>query len=182
MPSIRDFVGQQLRWKRPHLFTNSYELRTGDQVLGTISRSGTFKERTWVETEGQQWLFTRVGFSRKKIVIYSGYSPDNPPATLYPEAELASIQRSWRGNGELIFRDGRSYTWTHPGFWNPTWFWTDLSNIPLITLKRNRWLEIQPSASDLPDLPLLTLLGVYLMVVIQEEAAAATAAVSAGSF
>jgi hypothetical protein len=182
MPFIRDFIGQPLQWKRPRLFTNSYELRASDQVLATISRSGVFKERTLAEAEGRQWVFTRVGFSRKKIVVYAGEFVDKSLKVLDPAAEVASIKRNWRGHGELIFRDGRSYRWTHTGFLRRVWSWTDAYNMPLMTLKSHKTLEISPAASDLPDLALFTLLGIYIMLIMEEEAAAAAAASSAGSF
>jgi hypothetical protein len=47
--------------------------------------------------------------------------------------------------------------------------------------KLQSMVEIRPAARDLAELPLLTLLGWYLMVLRQEDTAAAAGAVAAAS-
>src|SRR5579883_81807 len=114
MPLLRDFVGQPLRWVRPRLFRNVYELRTGDTTLATLSRSGVFKSRTLAVADGRQWIFTREGAWKPRLVIYSGDSSDSGIPGMPPQP-LASIRRNWKGRGELIFNDGRTYSWTSTG-------------------------------------------------------------------
>jgi hypothetical protein len=179
MPLLRDFVGQPLRWVRPRLFRNVYELRTGDTTLATLSRSGVFKSRTLAVADGRQWIFTREGAWKPRLVIYSGDSSDSGIPGMPPQP-LASIRRNWKGRGELIFNDGRTYSWTSTGFWRPSWSLVAPWSVVLLTMKRGHVLEIAPAASDLPELPMLVLFAFYLILIAEEEAAAAAAGTAAG--
>jgi len=170
VPVFSDFIGQQLQWKRPRLFSASYELRAGDQVLATIRRAGLGKGHQ-AEVEGQQWNFKREGFVRRRVLIYPGQELAQASSELIQP--LASIKPDRKGNGQLMFRDGRTYIWSHTGHWRPNWFWTDSASTTLITIKKNRVVEFSPNASESPDLTLLTLFGFCLILLREEDAAAA---------
>lgn len=180
MPSLRDFVGQPLRWIRPRFFRNTYELRIGDTTLATVSRNGVFKSRTLATADEQQWTFTREGFLKPRLVVYPGDLSDSGESGVSSQP-LASFKRNWKGAGELIFNDGRSYSWVSTGFWRSTWSLVAPWGVTLLTMKRRHVLEIAPAASDLPELPLLALFAFYVAIVAEEEAAAAAAAASAGA-
>ena len=45
MRSIRDFVGQEIKWTQPNTFKMEYELRAGEELIGTLhfrSTHGSF--------------------------------------------------------------------------------------------------------------------------------------------
>lgn len=180
MPSLRDFVGQPLRWVRPRFFRNAYELRVGDTTLATVSRNGVFKSRTQATADDQQWTFTREGFLKPRLVVYPGDLSDFGVPGMPPQP-LASLRRNWKGTGELIFNDGRSYSWISTGFWRSTWSLVAPWGAVLLTMKKGHVLEIAPAARDLPELPLLALFAFYVVIIAEEEAAAAAAAASAGA-
>jgi hypothetical protein len=173
MSFLRDFTGQTLQWKRPRFFSTTYELRAKDQILATISRAGT--KRAIAEAEGQQWVFQREGL-RRLLVYPGGHQASNEP--LQP---LASIQPGWRWNGDLTFHDGHISTWTRTGNWRPIWSWRGPGDQILLTFKKGRLLEIAPAASDLPDLALLALFGLYLILTMEEEDATTVATSVASS-
>lgn len=168
MPFLRDFTGQSLQWKRPRFFSTTYELHAGDQVLAMISRAGT--TRAIAEAEEQQWVFLREG--QRKLRVY----PGGPQASNELVQPLASIQPGWSWNGHLTFHDGRLYTWTRRGNWRPSWSWKDPGDKTLLTLKKGRLLEIASAASDLPDLALLALFGLYLTLLMEDDDAMTVAA------
>jgi hypothetical protein len=168
MPSLRDFVGQELKWVHPYMFQNIYELRAGEQCLATLSRSGVLKRVTLAETDGQQWRFKREGNWKVSLVIYSGANEESEES----RKPLASIRRNSRGQGELMFSDGHTYTWsqTRTGFWRRTWSWAGPEGT-VLSMKKRRLLEVASTASDLPDLPLLVLFSLYLILIKEEEEA-----------
>jgi hypothetical protein len=176
MPFLRECTGKTLQWRRPHFFSTSYELRAGDQLLATVNRTGVLKQRAIAEAEGQQWTFQREGLMGRKSVIYPGAS--SAQASNEPVLALASIQPGWSGTGTLSFHDGRVYTWTRTGNWRPVWSWVGPGNKTLLSIKRGRLLEIAPAASDLPDLVLLSLFGLYLILMMESDEAASAAAIA----
>lgn len=166
---LGNYIGQELRWHRPRLMQRYYELRVEDQVLATLSRAGVFKDRTIAEIEGQKWTFKRQGF---KIKVYFGDEPVGEPRAI--------LNRRWSGKGELTFSDGRVIQWDRSGFWNPVHCWVTPEGLNVINLKRGHRIEITPQAADQPDLPLLVAFGFYLILIAEEDAAAA-ASTSAGA-
>ncbi len=170
MPSLRDCTGQELTWVRPRLLENKYELRLGNQGLASLTRRGFLKQISLAEAEGQQWRFKRRSGWKTNLAIYAGGNE------LPNEAPLASLQRRWNGQGELIFRDNHGYSWqsTRSGLWSRSWFWTGPDG-SILSMKKKRVLEIAPEARMLPDLPLLVLFSFYLILVMEDDAAAAGA-------
>ncbi len=176
MPFLREYVGKTLQWRRPHFFSTSYELCTGDQTLAYVQRTGILKQCAIAEAENQQWMFQREGLMGRKSVIYPGVSGEQEPNEA--AFALASIQPGWNGTGTLSFHDGRVYTWTRTGNWRPVWSWVGPGNKILLSIKRGRQLEIAPAASDLPDLALLSLFGIYLILMLESDEAASAAAIA----
>jgi hypothetical protein len=66
------------------------------------------------------------------------------------------------------------------GFWRPRYFWAAGDDRPLMTFRsvfgfgRNYEIEVDPAARTLEELPVLTLLGGYTMVMITGQRAAAS--------
>lgn len=175
MLTLRDFAGQQLEWKRPRLFTQAYELRSVENdVLATLSYQGNFwRRRVIAEAEGQQWVLKREGFFQNTIAIYPDHGGENVASP------LASIKRNWRGRGPIVLADGRTFNWGTGGVWRTTYSVTTAEGMELLQMKRGRRLEIDPAAGDLPELPLLVVLSLYLVLVAEEEAASTAATTAA---
>ncbi len=172
MSFIREWTGVTLQWKRPHFFSTDYELYGGGHLLARVSRTGIFRQSAQAEAEGQRWVFRREGLMGRKIVIYSDQLSSEPmPA-------LAIIQPRWNGTGRLQFHDGREYAWTRSGNWRPVWSWVGPGNKTLLSIKKGRLLEIAPAASDLPDLALLSLLGLYLILIMESDEASSAASIA----
>lgn len=176
---LRDATGITLQWRRPHFFATDYQLWMGERLLATLRRTGVMKQRAIAEAEGQQWTFQREGLMGRKLVIYPG--PGSVQALNEPEQELASIQPGWSRTGELTFHDGRVYSWTRSGNWRPVWSWVGPGNRTLLSIKKGRLLEIAPAASDLPDLALLSLFGLYLILIMEADDASYGAGAAAGA-
>lgn len=171
MPFLREWAGKTLQWKRPHFFSTTYELRAGEQALAILNRTGIMKQRAIAEAEGQAWRFQREGLMGRRCVVYPGESDESAQA-------LASIQPAWNGTGTLRFHDGRAYAWTRTGRWRPAWSWVGSDNVAILSIKRGRLLEIAPAARDLPELALLSLLGLYLILMMEADEAASAAVVA----
>lgn len=169
---LRTWTGVTLQWRRPHFFSTDYELYGGDHLLARIRRVGVLRQCAQAEAEGQRWFFRREGLMGRKMVIYPEQTSSEP---IYA---LATIQPGWCGTGTLQFQDGRVYTWTKSGNWRPAWSWVGPGNKILLTIKKGRVLEIAPAASDLPELALLCLFGLYLILMMEADEASSAAAIA----
>lgn len=172
MSFLRAWTGVTLQWKRPHFFSSNYELYGGERLLARISCTGTLKQSALAEADGQQWVFRREGLMGRRMVIYPGQTA---PESMYA---LAVIQPGWNGTGTLAFQDGRTYIWTRSGNWRPVWSWIGAGNRTLLSIKKGRMLEIAPAASDLPDLALLSLFGLYLILMMESDEVFSAAAIA----
>ena len=177
MQSLRDCANQQLTWERLRHSKNVYELRSKNQVFATLCYQGSSANSILAEADNQQWIFQREGVTHANIMIYPGSTSQNitPP--------LALMKRNMRGDGQLIFTAGRTFNWSHTGWWRPTYSWTTREDGTLLSIKKSQQLFIEPSASDLPELTLLALFGFYLILVKKEDDAtgAATSVVGYGA-
>ena len=93
--------------------------------------------------------------------------------------------------GRLEMRSGASFTWRTANFWATRYVWVDQSETELITyssgaassklkdaFKNQARLDLAPASSLLAELPLLALLGWYLIELHHEDSAAGITAVT----
>jgi hypothetical protein len=158
MSTIRESVGQDLAWIQPARTQQSFELHAGDTVVATLRL-----ERASLaigEGEGHRWTFKREGFWHPRVTVRLPNSDDN----------AATFQSSWAGGGSLELPD-RVLRFGAANFWHSQWDWQDGDKHSLVHfksqdgfLKMEGQIEIEPGAAALPELPLIVVLGWYLLV------------------
>jgi hypothetical protein len=86
-------------------------------------------------------------------------------------------------SGALTFADGRAFAWQKPGWFTRVRVWVDSAGTELVRFRPVRRslvaVTAQPKAMRQPELPLLILLGHYLIVLARRDGEAASAAASA---
>ena len=88
------------------------------------------------------------------------------------EEVVATFTRDWRGAGLVRFASGPEYRWGRSGFWRSVWFWSSDQQERLIAyrsavaLTRRFGMEVDPAANRLAELPVLVMLGAYLMAIL----------------
>jgi hypothetical protein len=176
MRTIREVVERALRWTQPSALKGEYDLHAGDEVVATLRWQKTFGSLALAETAGDTWTFKRSGFLRPKVTVRVPES----------ETEAAVFKPGWGGEGALRFSDGRCYQWQKTSFWHSEWAFANEAGEPLVHFKPDvaffkqaAEVKVEPGAAALADLPLLTVLGWYLMLLLSEDAAEAAAAVVA---
>jgi hypothetical protein len=176
--------GRDLLWVKPKWSRRAFELRTGEAVLGTLVwKRGSQAVAQWGEF---RYRFDRKGWFNQRITVHvdaSGQETSEPLATFSP-----------RG-GILAAPDGRTFVWKKPQRsstgrrWHSEHIWVDGTGTELVRfrpLKHSSVEVIMPQLiSAQPELPLLTLLGQYLIALASQDAETAsiagTAAVVASS-
>jgi hypothetical protein len=170
MNRIATLIGREPKWSQPHAFKMEYELRAGDEVVATLRFDSAFKARATGESADGRWRFDRLGMFCHRVVVTEHDSG----------AEILSFTpRKWGSGGVLEFPDGRTFH-SAGSVWGTRYTFTGPSQEPLFELRNcgvlhhAATLHIARDAARVPELPLLVILGWYLDVMAQSDAAGVT--------
>jgi hypothetical protein len=170
MKSIRDVAGGELGWVQPARTKQAFELQSGDDVVGTL---------VWArmslatgETADGSWTFKREGFWHPRITVRVTGSEDN----------VALFSPNWGGGGTLDIVGRQPLRFASANFWRSQWDWSGAAGEPLVHFKSRQGLlkmegqvEIVAEAAASPDVPMLVVLGWYLLILFARDAAASSA-------
>jgi hypothetical protein len=173
-----DSEGQSsvLVWVKPKRTRRQFELRSRDTVLATLTwNRGSTALAQW---GASQYHLNRHGWLRPRVLVRDASAGDT-------SEPLATFTQ--RG-GALTFHDGRVFRWKKPKRLTNERIWADAAGTELARFRPGRHSTISvttpPEVPQHPEVPVLILLGQYLLVLAaQDEAAVAatTAAVIAGT-
>ena len=173
----------QLEWIQPRSFDHYFELRSGDDLLGTLCWESILSHLATAETAYGSWTLEQIGILNQRVEVRES-STQALVATYFPKL---------MGNGVLEFEDGRVLEWEPTNFWATNWSFFDESDSPSMTLregvKGGGWRDMfktqftltveQQEAWTPARLALLAALGLYLIILRQQAAAGAVAATAA---
>lgn len=167
---ITELAGRELKWAQPHAFRMEYELRAGEEIVAVLRFRSSFGTHARAESADGCWTFERVGFWRDKTVVRAGST----------KTVLAVFKSNkWDTGGTLELPGGRRF-YTRANFWQTEYEIRDHTGEPLLRLFRGGVIHlsaavaVHPSVARWPELPWLVMLGWYLMVMMEVDAASAT--------
>jgi len=176
------FTQSNAEWIQPETFERFYVLRIGTVRLASLAFRSSFGTLAVAETAEGRWTFKRVGFLNPRVTVRMADEQDDV-AVYYPKL--------W-GDGVLIFDNGTSLAWKPVNFWRTEWVFTDSAGGLLMKLNLGRANEklsdifktqatVEMSSADASRhlLSILAPLGLYLLILHREDAAATTAATTA---
>lgn len=173
MRTIAEVADQGLIWKQPTRTKQAFELHAGDEVVGTL----IFQRSSLVTglTADRQWTFKREGFWHPQVTVRAPGSDLN----------VALFKPSWGGGGTLELGPGGQLSFGAANFWHSQWDWQSSDGKPLVHFKSHQGVlkidgdvDVEADAVGRPDLPLLVVLGWYLLILFARDAAAGSAAAS----
>jgi hypothetical protein len=174
MERIGQYVGETLQWCQPRLFASEYELRCGDVVVATLDFRSAFGTHATAESADGRWTFKRVGFWRTRVTVRNEGGDD----------DVAVFENeTWSGGGTLRFANGTSYQ-ASTNFWTTRWEFQTAGEVPLVRFHTHGLarveadVELQADAAHLAALPLMVMLGWYLVVMLHRDSAATAVIVS----
>ena len=168
MKKISQLTTRDLKWIQPSTFRMLYELRTNGELAGMLSFRSAFGTLATGESEDGCWTFKRVGFFQTRVSIrVSGEADD-----------LAIFRNNtWSGGGTLEVRGGKRFL-ADTNFWHSNLQFKTESGEALVQFKTgglihlNATVEIEPRAAGLEQLPLIVMLGWYLILMMNSDSAA----------
>ncbi len=169
MQSLSNLNGSELRWIRPRRLRPDSELRAGDTLIATLTWArGSRASARWGAT---QYGFNRQGWFRPRILVHD----ERPEIATAPDAPVATFARD-----ALTCADSHVYRWKKPKRWTNERMWVDAASIELVRFspgkKSTNIVLVAPSSATPADLPLLILLGQYLLVLAAQDAEVASIA------
>lgn len=165
MPTLHDYADQPLEWFR--LDSWSFALQRHGKTLATIDWEDK-KKLVVARAEGEYWLFENTSVLSNDVKIYPGEARNSLKAAV----PLASFEFHYREERqELRFAHGLSFIWSWQRSATPTLncHLLDGPKILCIQTLRHRLtnpvesiLQIELSARDFPETPLLAFFGFYI--------------------
>jgi hypothetical protein len=170
MDKLRHRSSNALTWFQLRGPGREFELKSGDVVYATLRWEKLFGSLATVATAEGPWTFKRVGFFKPSITIRVPGSEQN----------AAVFSPGWTGAGTLEMADGRKLKWTNRDFWHSIWGFVDEAGDDVLVFKSSPGLlklTVQVDIKkDIPENALLAALGIYLLILMNDDLTATTAA------
>lgn len=169
MRHLAEVIDHPLHWAQPHLFERSYELRSGAEVVATLSFGSALGSLATARSADGAWTFKRVGFWRAMATVRA------EGATV----DLAAFEHStWESGGTLRLADGRSILVTTNLWQSKIEFRAPDDQVLLCYrtegfLRQEAALDVLPSLGHWPEAPWLLLFGWYLVVMMYQDGTSA---------
>jgi len=184
MKSIMNYQIERLEWLQPKTLDRYYELKARQQLLARLTFRSSLGTLATAETADGEWTFKRVGFLNPRVTVrVAGIDTD-----------LAIYQPKFWGDGVLTFKSGIAYAWKPVNFWRTDWSFFNAEEDEVLAFKsgveqerlrdmfKTQYTLVRLGAGPERELlPILATLGLYLLILHQEDAAAAVAATSAAT-
>jgi len=152
-----------LIWVQPSLLSRYWELRDADDLVATLEWKSAYQASAIGITESGRWSFKLEGFFRSWVTVRR-LDREEPPSVF---RALPSF------NGKLELPDDRRLSWDS-NFWLTKWIWSATDGLELMRMSRNLSLRTEGSVewdarmARIPELPVLTLLGWYLIILVSD--------------
>ena len=173
MQSIRKLAPATLNWVQPKAMKREFELRSKDELFGALRWEKACGSLALAVSADGQWTLKRSGFLNPRVTARLAGS----------DQDIAVFRPSWTGSGVLELGNGRRFRWVDVNFWRTEWVFRSEAGEDLVRfkskdglLKLKMQVELAPAAKGLPEVSLLAALGMYLLYLMREDAAAASVA------
>jgi hypothetical protein len=176
--SLRSFTDGDLQWTQPSAFRREYELRAGDERVGTLRYAGAFRSLASAECADGTWTLNRFGLLSGSVVVRQ------------PDAvqDVATYRNSfWKVGGTLQLQGGRNFR-VGGSFRNGALEIESDKGQTLVRFTRVRGsfhmsanVEITSAGREAEELPWLVFLGWYLILKFENDMAGAAGAAAAAA-
>lgn len=148
-----------------------FEFFENNALLGDINFPKRFSKSALISYKNKSWKIARTGFWKHILEI----SADQSPYTKW------NAKQSWGGCLTLRTDDNRSFKFKRTSFWKSKWSWLNEKGEPVIECKACGWPDKRKATITILDkkddaMIWLSIVGFFLVLCAQEDAAMAAAA------
>ncbi|HBY06369.1 MAG TPA: hypothetical protein DEH22_00720 [Chloroflexi bacterium] len=160
MKGISEVDLSALEWTESGMFAKKYTLQSGNDVVGKVNWQSYGGSLATGITSQRTWTFKRTGFAVPRVTVRRAGEDD----------DIARFTPISSNKGELeIFDSGVEFEWKTSGS-NFGWALGGQALIarykPMLYKAK---LEIEAAEINRPEIPLLVLLGLYILVMFSED-------------
>jgi len=181
MKNLIDAKGVDLFWEQPKALQTRFILVAGEDIYAKLDFNSGFSTSAEAATNEDRWTFKRVGLFSTRVIVRQAGS----------QVDFATYNPGWTGiQGKIHFATGCQYDWKVANFWASRYLLSSDNGLALITFlsgsreknfasifKQQAQVVIAPEAWQLKELPILVLLGWYIVILhIYDSSASATTA------
>jgi hypothetical protein len=176
-----DIDVHEAQWLQPHSSERRFDLVAEGATLARLTFRSRWGSFALAETAAGRWTYKRVGFMNPRVTVrVEGGTED-----------IGVYEPRWAGDGVLRLKGERTIRWKPEGFWRRTWTFVEGEDRVLLRfspgvegqgfkdmLKTQLTLEIEQPGRGHAALPILATLGLYLLILHNDDAAAGAAVVA----
>ncbi|OGN90953.1 MAG: hypothetical protein A2Y88_14160 [Chloroflexi bacterium RBG_13_48_10] len=177
MEPLVNAKGSELYWVQPLTMRNNFILRSGERIFGRLEFRSVFSSLVQAVAAHETWTFNQVGFISPRVIVRRSGS----------ESDLASYQPKWTGTeGQIKLSRGEVYIWRVANFWSTRYAIANKDGTEIVTyqsgsdekkisnlFKQQARVHITLEAWQLSELPLIVMLGWYLVILHYSDSSAA---------
>jgi hypothetical protein len=182
MVEFKEIGSPTAEWIQPDSFNKCFELQSDDGMLGRLEFRSDFGTLAAARCAAGSWSYKRVGFLNPRVTVREEGST----------FDIAIYQPKLWGDGTLTFSDGAQYAWKSTNFWNSAWAFYDRGGVAAVSFdpgiewqrlrdafKTQMSVRIDPDGARRDLVPILLTLGLYLLIMRQNDNAAVVASIPA---
>lgn len=166
MKSLKRSRAQTLEWVQPKALSRYHELFAGAELYGTLTWKKPFGSLALGVCAEESFSFKRGGFLHPFVTI----------RRLSIEDDFGKMEMKLGHNGLLQMADGQVFEFRRLGLWKPQWSFFDESGELICSITKKAKVprfsgsvKIGEKARRKIHLPLLLLVGWYVIVLFTEE-------------
>jgi len=166
----------ELFWEQPRATRRNFVLRSGKRKFGQLDFRSDFNSLADAISADEAWTFKRAGFISPHVSVRRAGS----------KIDLATCHPNWTGTESKIQLSNReAYLWKVANFWATSFSLSNGDGIELVTyrsgseekkisnlFKNQARAHIALEAWQVAELPLIVMLGWYLVLMQQDDSAA----------
>ena len=164
MNSMSESGVRNLTWRQTGKLES--QLVAGEEVLATLRWAKAWGTLATGESTEGTWTFKRGGLLAPKIIVQTPGSGGSS----------ASMTPRWKGDSAISLPGGQRFRLAPKGFWRSEWVLTDDERKPVMTIKPSfAWgkveasVEVETGAIAIRELPLLTILCWYAILLVSYD-------------
>ncbi|MDW5563733.1 MAG: hypothetical protein SA339_10950 [Methanomassiliicoccus sp.] len=166
-------VPASLTWRQAGSVRRSYELVSEARILASMQFPRLFSDLAEVRIGDAEYSLDRTGILHPKVILRRGPFQE----------ELGQVMMGWRAAWTMEILDGRRYTVERRSIWGGLWALIGSSNEVLAEvrvrpaiLRQEAEVTVHERGSRDRDLPLFLTVAWYLVILNQQDSAAASSA------
>lgn len=160
-------AGNRLLWVRPSPDGKLYKLQSGDEDVAVLRWEKSTGSLAQAETSTGKWTLKRIGYLQPRLSVRRAGS----------EQDLAWFEPGVGGGGAVHLASGHIFRWSS-NFWRAEWAWVNAAGKHGVKFhrqfsekEREGTVQIEPGVLPERELPILIVLGWYLIILQTEDAA-----------